>query len=97
MKRRITRLLWVAILLAPVLQAGTLPDGLQLAASSDYEVGGQGGTWHNDDGIAPPRKCITVCSSDYHSCMADCARGAVEEMLGCTSSCRYNYCEVKCE
>ncbi len=78
-----------------LLTAGLVLTPISYAADSDYEVGG-GGTWKRDEGLKT-RKCETVCSSGYHGCMADCARGAVETMLLCTSSCRVNYCEVKCE
>ncbi len=98
MKTVITSLFWLGLCLSPLsgAMAADTPQRLQLAESSDYDVGGSNSTW-TGGGLAPTPKCEKVCSSDYHTCMADCFRGAVETMGGCAAACSINYCETICE
>lgn len=79
--------------------APKVADQPRLTLVGDYDVdpGQGGGTWHSPGGLPPPPKCDTICSSDYHSCVADCFRGAIETMGGCLAGCRVSYCQTVCE
>ncbi len=67
-----------------------------ICGADDYSVGTSQGTYQGG-GIAPPRKCTTECQGDYHTCVADCMRGAIETMGGCLAECRIGYCTEVCE
>lgn len=99
-KMMISLLLAGCFAVLPVSPARAVGEGAGLtvlASSSDYDVGTSNGTWTNSGGTPPPRKCTTVCSPNYHTCTADCYRGAIETMGGCLAQCRIAYCQDKCE
>jgi|GEM_PF-2759962 len=88
--------LCVALAMASTGWAASNQKRLLLAGDYDVDTGQGGNTWHSPGGLPPLPKCETVCDPDYHTCAADCFRGAIGTMGGCLAGCRSSYCQTLC-